>query len=272
MTHTYVLICVDHKYWFLNTTYQCTNNTVPRFLHVSYNNRPAEQTFWAHWRRPNVQRTYCVIFDWRMTINADVASIGPILFSFDLEWIETWRFTETVQNISNISHHRRQTFLGRKRSKNVVSSTSLLVGWDWRAFTILWRATHKGVTRRISLLHPLRVKFSSHSQCFHFMLKLVHRLLPTGKVLHCWNPLESPFCPACGKIESNEDFLCCVHQSHLPFCIKILSDLHWFAEKAVTDPIILDIRIEGIDTLTFLLNSSLQNTISSANHNLLLGG
>ena len=104
--------------------YQCTNNTVPRFLHVSYNNRPAEQTFWAHWRRPNVQRTYCVIFDWRMTINADVASIGPILFSFDLEWIETLRFTETVQNISNISHHRRQTFLGRKRSKNVVSSTS----------------------------------------------------------------------------------------------------------------------------------------------------
>ena len=90
---------------------------------------------------------------------------------------------------------------------------------------------------------------SSHSHRSHFTLKLVHHLLPTVKVLHCRNLLEHPFCPACGKIESNEHFLCCVHQSHLPFHIKILFDLRRFAQKAVTDPILLDILLEGIDTV-----------------------
>ena len=120
--------------------------------------------------------------------------------------------------------------------------------------------------------------YSSHSHHLHFTLKLVHRVLPTGKVLHRRNPLESPFCPACGEIESNEQFLYCIHQSRLPFRIKILSDLRRFADKAVTDPILLDILIEGVDTVLDK-NSDFplelfppQNTISSATHNLLLGG
>ena len=83
----------------------------------------------------------------------------------------------------------------------------------------------------------------------HFCLKFVHRLLPTGKVLHRRNPIESPYCPACGEIKSNEHFLLCSHCSRLPHLLQLVVQVRRAVDPIKSDPTLKDIFIEGIDSV-----------------------
>ena len=88
-----------------------------------------------------------------------------------------------------------------------------------------------------------------NSHRLHFCLKLVHRLLPTGKVLHRRNPIESPYCPACGEVESNEHFLLCSHSSRLPRLLQLVVQVRRAVDPIQSDPILKDILIEGVDSV-----------------------
>ena len=81
-----------------------------------------------------------------------------------------------------------------------------------------------------------------------FALKWIHRLLPVGKVLHRRNPSESPFCPACGLLENHTHFLTCSHLSRTPLKQHIISTLRRSVSSVHTDPILLDIVIDGINS------------------------
>ena len=99
---------------------------------------------------------------------------------------------------------------------------------------------------------PLGSHLSSNPNHLHFLFKLAHHLLPTGKTLHRRNPLESPYCPACGDIESNEHFLCCSHPSQLHLHLQLVVQVRCALDKVRSDPILKDIMLEGIDS--FVLN------------------
>ena len=75
------------------------------------------------------------------------------------------------------------------------------------------------------------------------------RLLPTCKVLHRRKPIESPYCPACGAIESNEHFLLCSHSSRLPHLLELVVQLCCAVAPIKSDPVLKDILIEGVDSL-----------------------
>ena len=109
MTHIYVLICVYHKYWFLIYTSVLTIHCTTIFTCIVQQSPSGADVLGS---LTTAERAAYVIFDWRMTISADVALIGPILFSFDLEWIETLVF------------HRNCT----KYFKHITSSTTDIFG------------------------------------------------------------------------------------------------------------------------------------------------
>ena len=88
-----------------------------------------------------------------------------------------------------------------------------------------------------------------NSHHLHFCLKLVHRLLPTGKVLHHRNALESPYCPACGEIESNKHFLLCSHSSRLPHLLQLGVYIWHAVDPIKSDPILKEIFIEGVNSV-----------------------
>ena len=90
---------------------------------------------------------------------------------------------------------------------------------------------------------------TQNSHQLHFCLKPVHWLLPIRKVLHHRNPIESPYCPACGEVESNEHFLLCSHSSHLSHLLQLVVHLRRAVDLIIFDPILKDILIEGVDSI-----------------------
>ena len=101
-------------------------------------------------------------------------------------------------------------------------------------------------------------EFIDWSQFKHFCLRphlslrfkvlWIHQTLPTGHILHRRNPRESPFCPACGSIETHTHFITCTHHSRTPLKIKLISDLRAHLANLPGDPILRDIALEGINS------------------------
>lgn len=82
-----------------------------------------------------------------------------------------------------------------------------------------------------------------------FYLKWIHRLLPTGKLLHRRDSRESPFCPVCGQIEDNNHLLVCAHPSRQIHYRTIMSTLRHATSKMHTDPHLLTLLIDGVDSV-----------------------
>ena len=87
-----------------------------------------------------------------------------------------------------------------------------------------------------------------NSHRLRFFIKWIHRLLPTGKLVHRRNFRESPFCPACGNIEDQDHFLLCSHSTRKPGHIALISNLRR-SLSMFPDPCLADILLSGVDSL-----------------------
>ena len=88
-----------------------------------------------------------------------------------------------------------------------------------------------------------------NTRSIRFFLKWIHRVLPVGKTLHRRNPAESPFCPACGQLETQEHLLYCRHTSRHLYYQKLMTTLRTSVDKLPTDPILIDILIDGVNSI-----------------------
>ena len=80
-----------------------------------------------------------------------------------------------------------------------------------------------------------------------FLIKWIHRLLPTGPIVHRRQPSASPFCPACGQLEGPLHFLSCSHPSRIPLHRNFLTNLRKCLTGIVTDPNLKLILLEGVN-------------------------
>ena len=76
-----------------------------------------------------------------------------------------------------------------------------------------------------------------------FILKLVHCILPCGRNLNCIDPNASPYCPACGEIESNDHFLTCHHPS------RVVKKLASHIKKCKSDPDLCDLLLSAVNSV-----------------------
>ena len=88
-----------------------------------------------------------------------------------------------------------------------------------------------------------------HSHRIGFSLKWIHQLLPTGSVLHKRSTRESPLCPACGLLETNDHLLLCCHPSRKALYISLMSKLRRDLQSYSTNPVLADILIDGVDSV-----------------------
>ena len=81
----------------------------------------------------------------------------------------------------------------------------------------------------------------------HFVVKFIHKLLPSGKIAHRNNPNHCDQCPACGLHESNDHTFQCSHITRIPLKRRIVSSSRSYLSTIKTDPILVSIATEGID-------------------------
>ena len=105
------------------------------------------------------------------------------------------------------------------------------------------------------------------TRSLQFLLKWIHRLLPIGAVLHRRQASSSPFCPACGHLETYLHFLVCNHSSRIPLHRQLISNLRKCLSTISTDPNLKTILLEGINQ-HFSPNEPLFPPASSKYHRL----
>ena len=88
-----------------------------------------------------------------------------------------------------------------------------------------------------------------HSHRTSFYLKWIHLILPTGTILHRRSSLESPYCPACGALETNDHLLLCDHPSRRPLYISLMSSLRRHLSSYSINPTLANILIDGVDSV-----------------------
>ena len=82
-----------------------------------------------------------------------------------------------------------------------------------------------------------------------FFLKWIHRMLPVGVLIHRRDPTASPFCPACGCVETQLHFITCTHPSRLFLKRQLITQLRSSLSSIVTDPTLKSIFLFHIDHL-----------------------
>ena len=82
-----------------------------------------------------------------------------------------------------------------------------------------------------------------------FFIKLLHRLLPVGVIIHRRDPNSSPFCPACGSLETHFHFVTCPHPSRLPLKRQLITHLRSSLDSMHTDPILCQLFLENVNNL-----------------------
>lgn len=87
-----------------------------------------------------------------------------------------------------------------------------------------------------------------HPHLLNFYTKLVHRLLPVGRILHRRSAIHSPNCPACGHPEDHDHWIVCDHDTRTHEKRVLLSTLRRFLTSANSDPILCDLLLEGVNS------------------------
>ena len=123
------LECLSHILMFLLVIFQihCIDG-IPNRCRLTNNTRicivqnlPGGTDIWGI-DDGQTSSTYCMLHYFES--NRSNCQTRADLVHFRMNSIKSSRLKETMQNMSNISDHRQQIFFGRKRSKNVLSSTS----------------------------------------------------------------------------------------------------------------------------------------------------
>ena len=152
-----------------------------------------------------------------------------------------------------ITHHFAQTL--RRHAFQSSLRRHILQSRPWSdTFCIDWSIFGNICTR-----HPHRLQF---------YLKLCHRLLPVGRVLHRRSSDNSPYCPACGELEDHDHWITCDHSSQAVVKRSLLNTLRKELASLTIDPILADAIIEGVNSA--LVTTSFPLSRYSAPYQLLL--
>lgn len=119
--------------------------------------------------------------------------------------------------------------------------------YDQRVRTYI-SSRHNWPSEHLVDWHVFHSQCSRNSRILGFYFKLIHYLLPTGSVVHRYDPSHSPFCPACGDNETNDHLILCSHSTRIPYHIKLLSDLRRVLASISSDPILKDILVAGVNS------------------------